>query len=562
MKKLKKVAMLLCTALCVGATTAALAACEIGNPYGTKPEAGASLKGEEVFVYDENGVRVEQNEVMVEIGGYKYYVVANKIVKNTYRVVDGRVYYFGADGKIGNGAAGDDYTFGEEGYIVGDYFEMQIGGKDYYIIEDSAYAATAVNGVIYESDNDYDMSNNDLLKNVTCSVTIAGQTYTVTTNDYGEFSFSKLPAMVGIVFEFTLDNYISATLTVTSFENGRLVIVLDRNVSNILSGQIVTAAGGAAMEGATVTLKRTTSTNALEFTAVSDENGNYTFEGLTAGVYDLTVEKEGFITISQTVQVHYNETTLQNITLEAISSADVEKTGTASGTIKDALTGNVITVHLTVYIRRGINNFAGESIARVQTDDEGHYVTPTLPVGNYTAYVVDERTLPEDEEDERYRSQTIALKILGDTETVGQDATVSNNKGIAAGTGVRIVLTWGETPSDLDSHLVFGGYHVYFSWKNSGGCSLDVDDRDSYGPETVTIPAVSESYTYHYYVHNYSGTGTFKNANAVVKVYIGAKEYTFYAPAGEGWYWHIFTLNGATGEFVVNNAISSSESYN
>ncbi len=550
--------MLFCMILCVVMSVAVLASC--GSE---KPEAGVpTLKGDDVYVYDDSGNRVDQSDVMLEIGGYKYYVVDNKIVKDTYAVAGNRVYWFGSDGRMGNGAESDGYTFGTEGYIVADYLEIQIGGKDYFVIDDLAYAATAMGGVIYESDNDYDMTNNELLKNVTCSVTVGGHTFSVTTNENGEFLFDKLPSIVGLVFEFSSDGYIQATFTVTSFENGRLVIVLDRNVSNKLSGQIVLASGGAAMEGAKITLKRTTSTNTLDFTATSDANGNYSFTGLTAGVYELTVEKDGFITISQTVQIHYNETTLQNITLEAISSADVEKTGTASGTIKDALTGNVVNSELTVYIRKGINNFAGESIACIKTDANGHYVTPSLPVGNYTAYVVDERTLAQDKEDERYRSQTIALKILADTETGGQDATVSNNKGFASGTGVRIVLTWGSTPKDLDSHLVFGNYHVYYSNKNSDGCSLDVDDTDAYGPETITISATKDSYNYHYYVYNYSGKGTFKDANAVVKVYIGAKEYTFRAPEGGGLYWHIFTLNGETGEFTVNNTITSSASYN
>ena len=71
----------------------------------------------------------------------------------------------------------------------------------------------------------------------------------------------------------------------------------------------------------------------------------------------------------------------------------------------------------------------------------------------------------------------------------------------------RIVLTWGRNPEDLDSHLVGpladspgATFHVdwteeeyIYEWINAKGIkkhevyvSLDWDDRESYGPETVT----------------------------------------------------------------------------
>jgi len=62
----------------------------------------------------------------------------------------------------------------------------------------------------------------------------------------------------------------------------------------------------------------------------------------------------------------------------------------------------------------------------------------------------------------------------------------------------RVVLTWGDIPNDLDSHLFYYNeydqelFHVY--WASAIGyyngeivASLDVDDTSSYGPETVTI---------------------------------------------------------------------------
>ena len=53
----------------------------------------------------------------------------------------------------------------------------------------------------------------------------------------------------------------------------------------------------------------------------------------------------------------------------------------------------------------------------------------------------------------------------------------------------RVILTWGSSPSDLDSHLEGPGYHVFYSNKTGKNAELDVDDTTSYGPETVTFRA-------------------------------------------------------------------------
>lgn len=79
----------------------------------------------------------------------------------------------------------------------------------------------------------------------------------------------------------------------------------------------------------------------------------------------------------------------------------------------------------------------------------------------------------------------------------------------------RIVLTWGNVPSDLDSHLLGLNsgeqvFHIYYNQKvyyENGElvAQLDLDDVSGYGPETVTITLVAEEgYDYLYYVHDYS----------------------------------------------------------
>ena len=125
-------------------------------------------------------------------------------------------------------------------------------------------------------------------------------------------------------------------------------------------------------------------------------------------------------------------------------------------------------------------------------------------------------------------------------------------------------LTW-EDDKDLDSHLTSSYFHIYFDMKAVGRNSsaliawLDVDDTDGYGPEIIRFQAENNE-TYHYYIHNYSGYGTFNEAKATVKVQKGGVSGTyrkFVAPTGDGLYWHVFDVEN--GVFQSVNQIVSYE---
>ena len=122
---------------------------------------------------------------------------------------------------------------------------------------------------------------------------------------------------------------------------------------------------------------------------------------------------------------------------------------------------------------------------------------------------------------------------------------------------IRIVLSWGSDPSDLDSHLYgpSGGGRVHIAYNSRGSLTaapqvaLDVDDTSSYGPETVTIVA-QQSGVYRYAVHHYSGGGTISTSGAVVQVYRGGTLLArFEPPAGSSGskdVWHVFELDGSS----------------
>jgi len=117
----------------------------------------------------------------------------------------------------------------------------------------------------------------------------------------------------------------------------------------------------------------------------------------------------------------------------------------------------------------------------------------------------------------------------------------------------RIVLTWGENPRDLDSHLRLPNLDtVDYNNKTADDSSanLDWDDTQSYGPETITITTQNAG-TYYYSVHNYAGSGTIGTSGAVVKVYNYSglwRTYTVSQISGDSTkrYWRVFSLNGST----------------
>ncbi len=521
--------------------------------------------------FDEQG-KLRGTELFIYVDLDVYYVRDNCIVRD-FQIIEEHVYYFGDDGKMRKDTEVNGFLINSSGFVVSDgEAEIVIGGLVYWIQGDSLKEAQ-MSGIIYESDNDTNWSNNELLENVLCIAEIHGKTYTAYSNAEGVFDFGTFRAGK-LSLTFTLEGYITATTEVNLVGDLNLAVVLDREVNNTLTGKITIAdadtnfANDVPLSNATITLERNTSTNTFAKSTTTDTSGNYTFSGLTAGVYSLVVECEGYLTVRQTIYVRYNETTIQNVRIEAIPQADegeVVANGYAAGKVVDARTGRNVQ-GLTVYIRNGLGVVEGDVVCTVYTDANGDYISEGLVPGNYTAQFVDERTL--DDEDERYGTVYIAIKVLSGITISNQNAVVSNAVNGFSADSLRIVLKWGSTPSDLDSHLYANKtdgshYHVYFSDKNFANANLDVDDTNSYGPETVTITTIEDG-IYKYYVHDWSNKGSsnstsLSNSGASVEIYIGnsaTPEYRLYIPEGkQGTSWHVFTYDSVTEEFIIVNKI-------
>jgi hypothetical protein len=134
----------------------------------------------------------------------------------------------------------------------------------------------------------------------------------------------------------------------------------------------------------------------------------------------------------------------------------------------------------------------------------------------------------------------------------------------------KFILTWGEHPRDLDSHLYTpeiegSAYHVYYANRGTAEAPpyawLDVDDVSSYGPEVVTIEQLFPG-TYQYAVYEFSGDLTLTESEAVVEVYRGRNLIGTYPipttpQAGNNWWWHVGNVDGATGAFTLVNTVTA-----
>lgn len=126
--------------------------------------------------------------------------------------------------------------------------------------------------------------------------------------------------------------------------------------------------------------------------------------------------------------------------------------------------------------------------------------------------------------------------------------------------GMRIVLNWGGVPRDLDAHLIYPNNHVYYINQKGDNAELDVDDRDGYGPETITINKKKFGESYTYVVQNFSDleneTDRLSKSNARVFVYVGQSLVrTYDVPRDRmGNVWQVFKLN-PNGDFEDINII-------
>lgn len=209
-------------------------------------------------------------------------------------------------------------------------------------------------------------------------------------------------------------------------------------------------------------------------------------------------------------------------------------TVTVTGIISNAMDGEGVSG---AYVK--VIDGQGRYVSDATTSSDGSYSLRVYAGGEFTFWL----------SKSGYIDTSFELSApAGSTELTGNFSMTPELSGDA----IRIVLTWGESPNDLDSHLEGTSsdgtsIHVYWSSKHSGSdiAELDYDDTTSYGPETITIYDVNG--TYDYYVHDYTESGTMSSSGAVVTVYQGSRVLqTVSICGGCDNYWNVLHISGGS----------------
>lgn len=220
---------------------------------------------------------------------------------------------------------------------------------------------------------------------------------------------------------------------------------------------------------------------------------------------------------------------------------NIDGDASVTGTIVNSQTGQGLADALVTFAR-------GDAEREDRTDSTGVFTIDGIATGSYRVTISAEGFIDQVIEDyevgEGANEFPENLSVIAEAPPAG---------------AYRIVLSWGDRPSDLDSHLTGPDgqgdrFHVYYSDQTFGEiANLDHDDTSSFGPETVTLTPTNDG-TYRYSVHNYSeqdSTGSQGIAGeieesipALVQVYTEEglfREYT--APdATPGDTWRVFEL--------------------
>ncbi|NAZ45098.1 tandem-95 repeat protein [Vibrio toranzoniae] len=250
----------------------------------------------------------------------------------------------------------------------------------------------------------------------------------------------------------------------------------------------------------------------------------------------ITIEEDGSYTITQEELLQF-ATDIEDDDMTAIIGEQGDET-TVIGTVLDAETGNPV---------------VGADVTL--TDNAGHtYTTVTDQSGNYTVNgpVVDQGSVTIEQEG----SITSSFLVPAGEDVNGGVTAISE---VLEETDMRIVVTWGESPRDMDNHLWLYDTengneldHIYYrdmshDLGEGNVVQQDVDDVNGHGPETITIPNYQDA-DMHYSVHNYTNRSWDVDGveDVQVQVFVGDTLVETFSPDladnPSGDHWHVFDI--------------------
>lgn len=285
------------------------------------------------------------------------------------------------------------------------------------------------------------------------------------------------------------------------------------------------------------------------FTATTDEYGFYEIMIPTRDMnYSLSFAKDNYLE-EKVCEIQANVDEIDLVQEIVYLSEEDDNSYKCELVFYDALNksedgyGMAALEDVDVTIRRGVNNRNGDVV--YENHVSGSYEQVSLTPGMYTIHI----------SKSDYLDSYSSLFVSGNTSNyVEIYATPQLNAD-----EFRIVLTWDGEPRDLDSHLFTPtsdssseDYHICFynMSDSSGNASLDVDDVDGYGPETITINHVQRG-LYKFYVCDFTNCSAgdeesdkMSKSSATVRVY--GKDgliQTFNVPVNRnGVIWEVFEI--------------------
>lgn len=224
--------------------------------------------------------------------------------------------------------------------------------------------------------------------------------------------------------------------------------------------------------------------------------------------------------------------TIFGLALAFLTTSAVAQTGNLTGRVSNALTGQAIAgATIVVNGRTAVTDANGNydltnipTAAALNAEFSADTTTGAAPLTVNFRNLSTDSFLNLSATAAGFQDFTSPVTVMAGT-TTRFDFTMIPSGGVSA--DLRIVLTWGQNPGDLDSHLntppINGqSHHIFFanrgSTTQSPFASLDVDDVTSFGPETITITQGFAG-TYNYYVHHFSGSSTISQSGARVDVF-------------------------------------------
>lgn len=344
------------------------------------------------------------------------------------------------------------------------------------------------------------------------------------------------------------------------FENGQKVDRCSTQMGDV-KGRILSDKTGEALANARIVLK----SGSYEYTRTyTNNNGYYTLNNVTKGDYTMEISADHYLNMYTNIKVEEGSMNQQEdvrlIWRDEVAQPSGQ--GTVVGTITNA-TNNAVVGNVDYLVRKNWSNSTGDVVTSGTSDQNGNYSINLAP-GNYTIIF----------QKDGYAFNVINVAVSNGN-TVRKNVLMSPTFNFDTIQSMRIVLSWGAAPRDLDSHLFApnaSGYldHVYYSNMrgDSGQVKLDVDDTSSYGPETITVNKLQNG-KYSYLIHDYTNRNYFNsyalsNSGATVEIYFGDTLYTTVrVPVGQaGNVWHVFNYDSATDSFVIVNKMANNSNPN